>query len=137
MSKKIKSDKVKYPYGVNCCIWTPIDDNDEDIGLCFDFKEEMIDDIIQELQELKNKEAIEYEPDVEYEKNKIKQEEKESKWYYKFWERWLENCIIQITPFDWQFRFEKRPLFFSVMAKSSGISIGPVKIMLPSLKVKK
>jgi hypothetical protein len=42
---KFRGDKVKYPDGEGCCLWVPIDE-DEDTGICFDFVPEDIDDMI-------------------------------------------------------------------------------------------
>lgn len=36
-----------------CCIWYPMSDEDEDIGLCFDFALDDIDDLIKLLTRLK------------------------------------------------------------------------------------
>jgi len=41
-----------YTDGVGCSIWYPYDD-DEETGICFDFPESDIDDIIKLLQVLK------------------------------------------------------------------------------------
>ena len=54
---KYKFDKVKYPDGVGCCIWKPfntkLDESDEDYsdaGICYDFSEEDIPEIISVLK---------------------------------------------------------------------------------------
>ena len=50
-SGKYRGDSLKYPYCVGCCIWQPID-GDENIGRRFDFDHEDIGDIILLLQGL-------------------------------------------------------------------------------------
>jgi len=52
---KICGDKWKYKDGVGCCIWYPFED-DESSGCCWDFAFEDIDDLIELLKQLKNKE---------------------------------------------------------------------------------
>lgn len=49
------ADKVEFQGTQNCCIWYNVDD-DEDIGLCFDFCYEDIDDMIALLKILKTSE---------------------------------------------------------------------------------
>ena len=105
MKKKkivVKGDKIKYKDGVGCCIWIPMDDDDDSSGLCFDFGEEYIDDIIKVLKELKKKEPEIFKEDpkqVEWDK---KRDKKESTWYYKIWDKHFENISFQFTPFDWR-----------------------------------
>jgi len=48
---KFRGEKVAYPDGDGCCIWIPIDE-DEDIGICFDFDAEDIDDLVKILTAL-------------------------------------------------------------------------------------
>jgi len=55
----LRGEKVQYPDGVGCCVWYPWED-DTDTGLCFDFPEEDIDDLIVLLQKLKVVEARTY-----------------------------------------------------------------------------
>jgi len=55
---KFRGDKVSYPDGEGCCIWTPIDEN-EDSGICFDFAAEDIDDMIYLLIALREADAAE------------------------------------------------------------------------------
>jgi len=57
---EFRGDKVLYPDGLGCCIWVPIDE-DEDIGICFDFSYADIDDLILLLLELREAEADVYE----------------------------------------------------------------------------
>lgn len=40
-----RGEKVSYPDGIGCCIWIPIDE-EEDTGICFDFSADEIDDMI-------------------------------------------------------------------------------------------
>ena len=49
---KLRGQKCEYKDGVGCCIWYPLG-NDEDVGVCFDFNYEDIDDLIALLKELK------------------------------------------------------------------------------------
>lgn len=51
-SGHIRGDKQVYDNGIGCSIWYPYDD-DEETGICFDFPESDIDDIIKLLQVLK------------------------------------------------------------------------------------
>ena len=59
---KLRGDKVTYPDGIGCCVWYPIGEEpeDEDVGICFDFPLEDIDNIIGLLQELKVTDAKPY-----------------------------------------------------------------------------
>lgn len=41
---KFRGERVKYPDGDGCCIWVPFET--EDVGICFDFVPEDIDDMI-------------------------------------------------------------------------------------------
>ena len=52
---KFRGDKIQFPDGVGCCVWTPLSDepDDDDCGLCYDFSFEDIDDLITLLQTLK------------------------------------------------------------------------------------
>lgn len=52
----LRADKVLYKDGVGCCIWYPFpghEDDDEDMGICFDFSYDDIDNFIALLQTLK------------------------------------------------------------------------------------
>lgn len=50
----LRGEKVAYPDGVGCCVWYPLPgDGDEEAGLCFDFSESDIDDLIALLWRLK------------------------------------------------------------------------------------
>ena len=52
----LRAEKVEYPDGVGCCVWKILGD-EEDCGMCFDFAEEDLDDMIKILQDLKQAEA--------------------------------------------------------------------------------
>jgi len=52
----LRAEKVAYPEQTWCCVWTPFSGH-EDMGLCFDFKEEDLDDLIALLCELRETEA--------------------------------------------------------------------------------
>ena len=51
-------NKIRWPDGVAYCIWHPFAEY-EDAGICWDFAEEQIDDVITLLQKLKATEAEE------------------------------------------------------------------------------
>lgn len=57
-SGKLRGEIVKYPDGVGCSVWYPLDDTEEfeDTGICFNFSAVDIDDMILLLQELKSAE---------------------------------------------------------------------------------
>ena len=66
--KDLRAEIVSYPDGLGCCIWRlfpemPGKERDEDIGICWDFAADEIDDIISMLQELKTLEPRIYEED--------------------------------------------------------------------------
>jgi hypothetical protein len=46
----LRAEKVAYPEQTWCCIWTPFDGHED---LCFDIKEEDLDDLIALLVELR------------------------------------------------------------------------------------
>ena len=54
---KLSADKVTYKDGVGCCVWylwpDPESPDEEDMGMCFDFSAEDLDDFIALLQDLK------------------------------------------------------------------------------------
>jgi len=52
----LRGEKAQYPDGIGYCIWYPWED-DTDAGLCFDFPEEDMDDLIALLQGLRVAEA--------------------------------------------------------------------------------
>jgi len=49
----LRGEKVAYPDGVGCCVWYPMPGTEEEAGLCFDFSESDIDDLIALLWRLK------------------------------------------------------------------------------------
>ena len=49
----LRGEKVAYPDGVGCCVWYPMPGTEEETGLCFDFSESDIDDLIALLWRLK------------------------------------------------------------------------------------
>lgn len=51
-----RGEKVSYPDGIGCCIWIPIDE-EEDTGICFDFAAEDLDDLIYLLIALREADA--------------------------------------------------------------------------------
>ena len=58
---KFRGEKVRYSDGVGCTIWESIAGFDEGTGICFDFSEEDIDDLIKFLKQIKESEAEIYE----------------------------------------------------------------------------
>ena len=50
---EFRADKVQYEDGIGCCIWKLFPDGDEDVGICFDFAYDDIDDILDLLHGLK------------------------------------------------------------------------------------
>ena len=57
-SGNLRGDKFKYDDGIGYCIWYPIDEH-EDMGLCFDFPDYDLDDIVTLILQLKEAEAVE------------------------------------------------------------------------------
>lgn len=65
---ELRADKIEYHDGVGCCIWYPLKDpldtdensEGENIGLCFDFPESDIPDMIKLLQTLQDAEPDEF-----------------------------------------------------------------------------
>lgn len=128
----IKCQKVKYKDGVSYCIYHPLE-KDEESGICFDFPEQDIGQLISLLQEYKTKEPEIYEEDEEYETRLKVIEEKHNKWYYKLWEKYLENISISINFFDWNLKFiliGRKKVFGNetVYAICRGIALGPIII---------
>jgi hypothetical protein len=53
-SGNLRGDVIQYLDGIGCCIWYPlIEGADEEIGICFDFSMDDLDDLIALLQEMK------------------------------------------------------------------------------------
>jgi hypothetical protein len=50
--------KVEYPDGVGCSLWRVFPEGDENIGICWDFTFDELDDIISLLESLKNEPVI-------------------------------------------------------------------------------
>ena len=53
---RLKGEKKTFPDGVGCCVWFPLVGEDDDMGICFDFLPEDIDDFIVLLQRLRDME---------------------------------------------------------------------------------
>lgn len=108
-SGKYRGEKVKYPDGVNVCIWVMwkdpvgVTDDEEGAGLCFDFPESAMPDIKNVLQGLEDTEPKLYVPDEKYEAFIQKKEAFENTWYYKLWDI-FDDVSIQLRPFEWRFR---------------------------------
>lgn len=50
----LRADKILYKDGIGCCVWYPFpDEKSDDMGLCFDFSYDDLDDFIALLQKLK------------------------------------------------------------------------------------
>ena len=56
----LRAEKIRYPDGIGCCIWIPISEEDDDVGLCWDFSFENIDNLIELLKTLKDVEPDSY-----------------------------------------------------------------------------
>lgn len=55
---KLRGDKIRYDTETWCCAWyPPVGEVGDDVGHCFDFNAEDIDDMIALLQKLKAMEA--------------------------------------------------------------------------------
>ena len=57
-SGNLRGDKIEYQAGVGYCVWYPISDEHEDMGLCFDFPDEDLDDLIKLLDKLRQTKAV-------------------------------------------------------------------------------
>ena len=64
---EFRGEKVLYPDGIGCCIWIPVEPEDDSWGLAWDFAFEDIDDLIALLQEMKTAEYRVFEDDEERE----------------------------------------------------------------------
>jgi hypothetical protein len=56
---RLRADKTLYTDGIGCSVWYPFNENNDEVGVCFDFSYEDINDFILLLQKL-----IEIEPDI-------------------------------------------------------------------------
>lgn len=105
-SGKIRGEKVKYPDGIGYAIWQLLkdskDEDDEGTGLCFDFPDYELEDILKIITEMKDAEPDIYEHDPDYEESQRKRKETEKKWWKKL-HKSVEDIGIQLTPFDWNF----------------------------------
>lgn len=52
-SGNVAGEKVLYKDGIGYCVWLIIDENDLDSGICIDFTDAEIDDLLQVVQQLK------------------------------------------------------------------------------------
>jgi len=55
----LRAEKVEYPDGIMCCIWhvfpgVEAGDDKEEMGICWDFPFEQLDDLITMLEELRS-----------------------------------------------------------------------------------
>ena len=50
---KVAGEKLMYRYGIGYCIWLVYDEENPDTGICIDFSEEHIQDMIDVLEQLK------------------------------------------------------------------------------------
>ena len=57
----LRGEKMMFPDGIGCCVWYPFSEEKDDVGICFDFLPEDIDDFIALLQELRDTEPELYE----------------------------------------------------------------------------
>jgi hypothetical protein len=132
---KMRGEKVKYPDGIGYTIWEPFKEKEEDdedsSGICFDFPDANMPDIIQLLNDMKNAEPSIYEEDPKYTEFENKRKEKEKKWWYKVYDK-INDIGIHFTPFDWRFSCHiiTRPVDGKKMGTVSkwceGIHFGPL-----------
>jgi hypothetical protein len=132
-----KTDKILYKDGIGCCVYT------EPSGLCFDFKYEDLDEILEVLGDLKDRDAQIYvgsPEDLEHQEHERKWQAHKNKWWVKLHDK-LDYIQIAFYPFSWKFEgnlkiFGKRAYAFitkqNVDHKTStwvhGIHIGPFVI---------
>jgi len=102
--------KVQYPDGIGCCVWTPLDEEDDSCGVCYDFDFDEIDDLIQIIREAKTLTADIYEETETVEQVK-----------YTFFDR-IKNVSFEIKPFNWKLEYRN---VFSEMA------VGPFRFSWP------
>jgi hypothetical protein len=105
---RLRGDKVLYKYGESCTVWYPMQDpegevkiEEEDSGICFDFRSSEIDDMIALLQEMKENEADEYDYNTEEEKRREEFDKKQETLTEKIKDA-LEDIGIHFTPFYWR-----------------------------------
>jgi len=110
---KLRGEKIKYQDGVGCCIWEPMKDSedDDDFGICFDFGDEHLEDLLKLVKKLIEVKPVEFVPDPKEEKREEEQKELEKKWWYRVYDR-LEDISLNLSPFEWKFRrlFTTRPI---------------------------
>ena len=143
-----KTDKFEYPDGVGGSLWIvstnckdpKCDCDDCGCGLCFDFGEDNVDDIIVALVDWKLKQPTIYEEDKEYEEAMAKADIRESKLWYKVY-NWFTDITFTFRPFQWDFYFKigrEYNMFFSIPSlRSRGVMIGPFQFTLPRFGKKK
>jgi hypothetical protein len=111
----LRGYKVKYED--NDTLWYTVGNtfdsskDPDDIGLCFDFKEEDVADMQNLLEILKKAEPDFIKKDKEYEAHQKKMEEKEKKLWFKILDD-LEDIHISFSPFYWRLHslFVSRPI---------------------------
>ena len=52
-SGNLRAEKIKYKDGIGCCVWYPMGEDEDEMGLCFDFEYEDIDAFIEILHKIK------------------------------------------------------------------------------------
>lgn len=133
---KYGGEKIRYPDGEGCCIWTYITDEDgkETSGICYDFPAEDIDQISKLLEKLKAEEATVYEPDPDQERREREHDRRERSWWRRI-HRLIEDIGLHVTPFDWRFSTHiiTRPVggggsLGLVYKWCEGFSLGPVTV---------
>lgn len=55
-STYFRADKILFKGGISCSIWIPFEE-DEDMGICFDWPDQYTDDLIEILTRLKHEPA--------------------------------------------------------------------------------
>jgi len=135
-SGKMRGEKVKYPDGIGYTIWEPFKVEEEEgedgsTGICFDFSDNQMEDIIKLLNMMKDAEPDIYVEDKKYTEFENKRKEKEKKWWYKIYDK-INDVGIHFTPFDWRFSCHiiTRPVdgkkMGTVRKWCEGIHIGPI-----------
>ena len=136
-SGKLRGEKITYKDGTGCCIWTILDDKNEEMGICFDFSAEDIEDMIVLLKELQTATPDIYEEDPAQEAFEEKRKKaEESPWGQL--KNWAEQFSFCFTPFEWRFTtlFVTRPTDHNklwLMRWLSGVRFGPFTLTWPRI----
>jgi hypothetical protein len=131
--------KTSYDGEINYTIgnkWDTKSAEEDDMGLCYDFKEENYQDLINVLLKMKDSKADVYKPDPEYAAFEKKREAEEKTLWWKIKDK-LKDIGISATPFDWKLHglFLSRPVGSGRGSKKElvyklchGFCFGPITI---------